>query len=239
MPHNRYYLDAPLEENSHVALHGDEHHHLSRVLRSKKGDTVELINGRGALALAKVIVLGKQTTELSIQNLVEQKTPPPPLILAQGLPRMNSLEWIIEKGTELGVTAFWLFPGMLSETQHLSETKQKRLNHLCISSMKQCGRLDLPSLLLKPPLLQWGPTEGTLLFGDTDPNAPYLWDLPLSHPPLPITFFIGPEKGLDPQETHFLTHTLKTTGVRLHPNILRAETAPLTALSLIQKYYSE
>jgi 16S rRNA (uracil1498-N3)-methyltransferase len=236
MPHNRYYLDAPLEENANVTLCGDEHHHLSRVLRSKKGDSVELINGRGTLALAEIIELKKQTTELSVRGLIEQRPAPPPLILAQAIPRMASLEWIIEKGTELGATAFWLFPGLLSEKHALSETQQKRLKHLSISSMKQCGRLDLPPILLAPPLLDWGPTEGTLLFGDTDGRAPYLWSVPLIKASLPMIFFIGPEKGLDPKERHFLTQTLKATGVRLHPNILRAETAPLAALSLIQQF---
>ena len=148
---------------------------------------------------------------------------------------MNHLEWIIEKGTELNATAFWLFPGMLSEKDTLSDSQRDRAKHLAISAMKQCGRLDLPEIVIKPPLLQWSPLTGTLLFGDTAEDAPYLWDLPLPKPlPTPVIVFIGPEKGFDPKERAFLLNTMKASSMRLHPNILRTETAPLVALSLIQ-----
>lgn len=233
MPHNRYYFDGVLEGT--VSLEGDEFHHLARVLRSNEGDCVELVNGKGTLCIAEVVDLGKHAVKLAVQQIVEERPAPPPLILAQAIPRMNHLEWIIEKGTELGATEFWLFPGLLSEKNTLSETQQKRLNHLCVSSMKQCGRLDLPQILFKPKLLEWKPVEGTMLFGDTAADAPYLWDVPLVRPlPSPVVLFIGPEKGFDPKEVGFLSQILKAQGVRLHPNILRAETAPLVALSLIQ-----
>jgi 16S rRNA (uracil1498-N3)-methyltransferase len=236
MPHNRYYIDAPLQKDAAVALTGDEWHHLVRVLRARKGDTLELINGRGQLAEGVVSELKKHDAEITVTQILEEKGPPPPLILAQAIPRMNHLEWIIEKGTELNATSFWLFPGLLSEKDTLSDSQRSRLKHLAVSAMKQCGRLDLPEIVSKPPLLEWPPTEGTLLFGDTDTQAPYLWDLSLSTPlPSPVILFIGPEKGFSQKERDFLLNHLNCKGVRLHPNILRAETAPLVALSLIQK----
>lgn len=237
MPHNRYYIDAALSENATFSLLGDEFHHLARVLRSREKDIVELINGKGQLALAEVAELKKNEAKLTICRIVEERSPPPQLILAQAIPRMNHLEWIIEKGTELNATSFWLFPGILSEKESLSDSQLARLQSLCISSMKQCGRLDLPHILLKPKLCQWPPMKGTLLFGDTASDAPYLWDLPLQKPlESPIIFFIGPEKGFCPKELSYLQNTLKASGMRLHPNILRAETAPLAALSLIHRY---
>ncbi len=182
MPHNRFYLDAHFDENATLSLSGDEWHHL-RVLRSRQGEIVELINGRGQLAEAEIVALKKNDAELSICRITQEKAAPPPLILAQAIPRMSHLEWIIEKGTELNATAFWLFPGMLSEKETLSDSQQARLKGLCISAVKQCGRLDMPEIILKPPLVQWAPLEGTLLFGDTAEDAPYLWDTPITKPP--------------------------------------------------------
>ena len=235
MPHDRYFLDAPLLLRHCYSLEENEWHHLVNVSRTKVGETVELVNGQGQLALAVVQELKKKSAELLIESVTCENSPKPPLILALAMPRRNHLEWIIEKGTELNVTSFWLFPGILSEKEQLSDSQRQRLHHLGVAAMKQCGRLDLPSIESKPPLLQFPPLEGTLLFGDTSSEAPYLWSLNLSRPPpLPIILFIGPERGFDPKEHTFLQQTLKAQGVRLHPNILRAETAPLVGLSLIQ-----
>lgn len=236
MPHNRYYIDAPLLQKESVTLSGDEWHHLARVTRSRKGDRVELVNGKGQLAEATVQDLRKNDAELLIESIVN-KPPPPALILAQAIPRMNHLEWIIEKGTELNVTAFWLFPGNLSEKDTLSPNQLARLKHLSISAMKQCGRLDLPEIVLMPPLSQWKPVPGTALFGDISKDAPYLWDLPVSKPlPSPILLLIGPEKGFDSKEISFMEMNLNAKGTRFHSNVLRAETAPLAGLALIQSY---
>lgn len=234
MPHNRYYIDTTFRENGSLILEGEEWHHLTRVLRVKPGEEIELVNGRGKLALGRVIGLNKQDAEIAIEEILQETSPPPALILAQGLTRMNPLEWIVEKGTELGVTSFWLFPGVLSEKEDLSPTQKARLRHLCIAAMKQCGRLDLPEIVLKPPLAAWDAPVGTLFFGDTQKDAPFLRDLSLSKPLRePLLIVIGPEKGLAPKERQVLTDSFFAQGVRLHQNILRAETAPLVALSQI------
>jgi 16S rRNA (uracil1498-N3)-methyltransferase len=232
MPHNRYYIDADFQEGKSVTISGDEWRHLIKVSRGRPGDVVELVNGKNALAEASVVELEKNQARLLVNTVVE-KTPPPPLILAQAIPRMNHLEWIVEKATELGVTALWLFPGNLSEKSSLSGNNQERLKNLCIAAMKQCGRFDLPEIVLKPPLQKWQPPGGTFLFGDTAETAPYLWEA-VTAVNSPLIVCIGPESGFDAQEVDFMKSTLGAQGVRLHPNILRAETAPLVALSLIQ-----
>jgi 16S rRNA (uracil1498-N3)-methyltransferase len=236
MPHNRYFIDSPLNQHSSVTLSGDEWHHLTRVLRARQGERIELINGKGQLAEATVEQLKKNEAEL-IVGAVISKPPLPSLILAQAIPRMNHLEWIIEKGVELNATQFWLFPGHLSEKESLSDTQLRRLELLSISAMKQCGRLDLPPIHLKAPLTRWARQEGTFLFGDTDESAPYLWDIDFSSPlSKPIVIAIGPEKGFHSKERSYLIDSLHAKPVRLHRNILRAETAPLVALSLLQPH---
>lgn len=230
MPHNRFYLDASLQDT--LILSGDEFHHLS-VLRAHPGDEIEIVNGKGQIATARVSSMKKREAELEVLQ-VKTSPPSPPLILAQALPRMNHLEWIIEKGTELGVTSFWLFPGLLSEKKELSESQAARLKSLAVAAMKQCGRLDLPMIETKPPLQQWKSIQGTPLFGSLNENDSYLWELPRSLDS-PIVLFIGPESGLDPREEAILK-SLNAKGIRLHTNTLRTETAAISALSLIQIY---
>jgi 16S rRNA (uracil1498-N3)-methyltransferase len=221
VPHNRFFLDAPLEENTSVVLTDDEWRHLALSHRAREGDRVELVNGRNQLALGRVSALRKNAADILIDS-VSTEAPKTPLILAQALPRMNHLEWIIEKGTELNATAFWLFPGDLSEKDSLSASQAARLKNLSLSAMK-------------PALTKWKPCEGTLLFGDIAEEAPYLWDLKLVLPlQSPLFFFVGPEKGFSTKEEDYLRNHLNAKGVRIHRNILRAETAPLVALTLLQ-----
>ena len=122
------------------------------------------------------------------------------------------------------VTEFWLFPGEKSEKKTVSHLQ--RLETIQINALKQCGRLFLPRITLKPPLDQWQQPPGSLFFGDLSPQAPLLKG-PFTSP---ITFFIGPEKGFSPTELATLSQ-FKAIGISLHHNILRAETAAITALS--------
>jgi 16S rRNA (uracil1498-N3)-methyltransferase len=232
MPHDRFYSDSPLEQEMLVSLKEAELHHLI-VSRARIGQTVELINGKGKLAQATLTSLDKKQALLRIDSVSQGPEESPHIILAQGLPRMNHLEWIVEKGTELGVTAFWLFPGVLSEKSTLSENQENRLKHLVLAAMKQCGRLDLPEVVLKPPLSTWTPLDGCLLYADLSNDAPLLWKL-TNTSSSPLILFIGPESGFDPKEVLHLEKVLKAQKVRLHPHTLRTETAAIAGLSLLQ-----
>ncbi|NGX46210.1 MAG: hypothetical protein K940chlam2_01396, partial [Chlamydiae bacterium] len=102
------------------------------------------------------------------------------------------------------------------------------LKAITISAIKQCGRLDLPEILVKPTLSKWEELSHPAYFGDISPEAPTLqktWQKSDS-----CYFFIGPESGFSPDEITHLRR-LHAHGVTLHHNILRAETASIVALS--------
>jgi 16S rRNA (uracil1498-N3)-methyltransferase len=230
MPHDRFFIDHLLQPGMTVTLIDEEAHHLQKVMRKKWGDYVELVNGRNQIAEAQVEAIQKKGIVLMVHK-VGAKTPPPfPLIICQALPRINRLDVIIEKGTELGMNALWLFPGMRSEKKELTDSQWRRLKALSISSMKQCGRLDLPEIVLKPPLLTWSLQNFPGYYGDLSENAPTLFSVyPKNTAAL---FFIGPESGFTQQEEAHLKK-LNIKGVKLHPNILRTDTAPLAVLSIL------
>jgi 16S rRNA (uracil1498-N3)-methyltransferase len=227
MPAERFFHDALFSEGKSLAIGRDEAQHL-RVMRIDAGDQIELVNGKGQLAKASIITARKDRIDLLVESVSESSPPKDRLVLCLAIPLFNRLEWVIEKGTELGVAAFWLFPGDLSEKKTLSQHQSTRLHHLSIAALKQCGRLDLPPIECKEPLAKWSPPKGSLLFGDTDPNAP-----PIRPPyPEPIYFFSGPEKGFSRKETASF-HDWNAKGVSLNRNILRADTAPIVAAAIL------
>ena len=232
MPHNRFFLNSFFQKADILSITGKELHHLN-VGRIRLREKIELVNGKRQLATGSVIQIEKTRMQIEILSVITEDIKPS-VIIAQGIAKMNHLEWIVEKATELNATEFWLFPAVLSEKKGVSDQQLHRLQALSIAALKQCGRLDLPSIEIKPPLNQWHQTKAVLLVGDPSIQNPYLWEIPKNEFTSPIIFCIGPEKGLSDQEKSYLISHLHAKPVRLHPNILRTETVSLVALSLIQ-----
>src|SRR5207248_2602313 len=132
-----------------------ELHHLVNVMRTRLGEKIEVVNGQGQLAEAILQSIEKKSASLRIESVETSSPFSQRLILAQGMPKQNRLEFIIEKGTELGMTEIWLFPASRSEKKDFSVNQLERLNILTIAAMKQCGRLFLPKIVIMPPLKQW------------------------------------------------------------------------------------
>ncbi|MES2272858.1 MAG: RsmE family RNA methyltransferase [Chlamydiota bacterium] len=233
MPCERFYVDADFKQGAIVFLDGAELHHLAHVIRVGVNDEVELVNGKGALAIARLANLAKQKAALEILSFLQVPIAPPRLILGLPLMRPSKLEWIIEKGVELGADAFWLYLADYSEKGDLSPHQSERLKTIAVSAMKQCGRLDLPPTLLLGGLDEFFASRGIWLFGDTREEAPSLFKVGIEglFADGPIFFISGPERGFTQRELNLLE--IKARGIRLHSNILRAETAPLAALSLL------
>lgn len=232
MPHDRYFTENPITLGSYLSLDEEESHHL-HVMRKHWGDCVEIINGKNCLAQACIIKTEKKHTLLHITDL-QIFSPPPPLILAQALPRITRLDEIVEKGTEIGATEFWLFPGEKSEKKEIKDKDLTRLKRITISATKQCGRLDLPSIKVKTALCSWGDNFSfPAFFGDLSKDASPLNEEWIKKEG--TIFFVGPESGFSDKEILILKK-LNVKGVKLNPYILRAETASIVSLSLIQQF---
>jgi 16S rRNA (uracil1498-N3)-methyltransferase len=233
LPSDRYYVPDDLSVGQHVQLRDPELHHLARVMRAQIGECVELINGRGHLATARIEQLDKKQALLLIEAAFTLSPPSFEIILAQAIPRPPRLDFILEKGTELGMTQLWLFPGQHSEKKELSENQIERAHAIMLAATKQSGRLFLPSLSLKPALKQWQKPPFPAFFGDVDPSATPLAQEWRKHPPQQgIIIVIGPESGFSYEECERLKQ-LHARPVKLHQNVLRTDTAALTALSCI------
>lgn len=220
MPHDRFFIDAPLAQNQTVVLEDVEFHHL-QVMRIKENERIELVNGQGMVAEATVVALGKKNGTLRVESLSLKPKPAEALILAQALTRANRLDFIIEKGTELGMTDLWLFPAFLSEKK---EVNLERARQIAIAAMKQSGRLYLPKIEFYPSL-QKCPMRANAYYGDVSAS-------PLAYRKGSATLFIGPEKGFAEKEIEWLKEQ-GAIGVKLNANILRSDTAALAGLTVL------
>lgn len=218
MPAERFFINADLEGT--LELEDKEFHHLTHVMRIAAGEEIELVNGRGSLAIAEVKKISKHSAALEVKSCETSPVLASHLTLAIPLMRPAKLELVLEKCTELGTDRFFLYSAQFSEKEELSEHQLERLQHIAISAMKQCGRLDLPPIQLLKFERLFEESE-TLYFGDTR-EAPFTEKIKG-----PLLFVTGPEKGFSRQELELLD--AKGKGVRLHKNVLRAETAPIVA----------
>ena len=172
MPAERYYIDQALQPGKQLSFEDQEFRHLAQVMRTKSGESIELVNGKGVLADATVDQISKKHAIVHVESIQKQSKPTMPVVLAQAIPRINRLDFILEKGTELGMTELWLFPGKHSERKDLTEHQLERMRGLAIAAMKQCGRLWLPQIVVKPPLKEWKSLDLPSYFGDLSSEAP-------------------------------------------------------------------
>ncbi len=225
MPADRFFFEGPLTTT--ITLSGDEFHHL-KVMRIGAGEQIEIVNGKGSIAKGTLVSLDKREATLTLTNIQNTQARPARLILGIPMMRPNKLEWIIEKGTELGADAFHFYPAQFSEKMQFSNNQLERMHHLAVSALKQSGRLFLPSFEILTSFKELFATEGTILYGDVNPEAPSILKTSLEQT---VLFISGPEKGFSPDEDKILEE--KAKGVTLCPHILRAETAPIAAISVL------
>jgi 16S rRNA (uracil1498-N3)-methyltransferase len=230
MPHNRFFSRAPLLTIGLHELDLQELHHL-QVMRITRGDTIELIDGQGALGLGTVNELTKSKCTVSVSEIQRETAPQRKRTLALALLKPAHLEFAIEKAVEVGISSIILFKGDRSEKKELSPQAHERLLHIRRAACKQSGRLYLPSLHFFPSLpavlenikkdnysLYFGDHRATELFRvDTAKNA---------------LFCIGAEAGLSTEEKELLTKE-GATAVVFSSNTLRAETAAIIASYLL------
>jgi len=231
MPANRFYLVADLSPGSSTLLEGAEHHHLTRVMRTLVNEEVELVNGRGDLAIGKIERVDRRCAEVKILSASRQSDLAPRFFLAIPFMRASKLEWIVEKGTELGAAAFIFYPADFCEKEELRARQLERFHLLAIAALKQSGRLYLPAIRVETGLQSLFVQDSLFLFGHPR-GKPFFEPLDATS----ITFITGPEKGFSQNELELLAR--QALGVRLSPHILRAETAPIAAASLLGVYQS-
>ena len=224
----RLYLDQDL--SGEITLSRDHAHYLVTVLRKIEGDDVRLFNSRDGEWRASLSHISRKAVVVQVQDqLREPQTCPDIRLLFEPL-RKHRTTMILEKATELGVRT--LQPVVTDRTQY-PKLNLDRGHAQIVEAAAQTERLDLPDLGSPKPLLDCLDTNRPLLFadeaGDTAPALPVLEGLSL-----PLDILVGPEGGFTPGERETLRQREGVFPVSLGPRILRADTAAISLLSLVQ-----
>lgn len=232
----RFWISPPLTSGAAV-LSETEAHHLRHVLRLSARAQVELFDGAGAQAVAVVEQVAKREVRLTVGEVLHSPPPGRPVLLACAVPKGERFDWLIEKATELGVTAICPLRTERSSVDP-RDTKLDRLRQSVIAACKQSRR---NTLLEIQPVSDWDeflarrPMEATLLMADPTGQPPAAW-LPalLSAVTGPLVIAVGPEGGWTEQEL-LMADAAGAQRVALGNHILRLETAAIafSALTLL------
>ncbi len=215
-------------------LEGQAAHYVGKVLRLSVGSALTLFNGDGLEYVATVTRVDKKSCTLQVGARTTPATESAlRTVLGLGISRGERMEYAIQKSTELGVTTIAPLFTEHCEVRLNEERREKRQEHwqqIAISACEQCGRVRVPDVLAPQPLATWvksAPAELCLLF-DQEQSATLGGQRPGS-----VALLIGPEGGLSPAEIN-LALDAGFKGIALGKRVLRTETAPVAALSVLQ-----
>ena len=226
------------------ALADAEARHASQVLRLQPGDRVEVIDGRGGLIQAEILVSGRRGVEVRALTRQLQARASGNLVLCQALLKGKAMETVLEKSVELGASQV-----VLIETERCvarvpageAERKRSSWSQTLIEAAKQSRNAWLPELVGPLPLTRvlegLGPaSRARLLVASLEPGTPplggVLRSLPTASDPASLAIAIGPEGDFSPAELEQF-RAAGAQAASLGPLILRAETATNAALAIL------
>ncbi|MGT2926469.1 16S rRNA (uracil(1498)-N(3))-methyltransferase [Streptococcus cuniculipharyngis] len=216
--------------------------HMFTVMRLQVDDEVVLVFDDGIKRLARISDRDEQLLTL-VEDLVDDVELPVAVTIAMGFPKGDKLEFVTQKATELGASQLWAFPADWSvvrwDAKKLAK-KAEKLEKIAQGAAQQSKRNKIPSVQLfahkKDFLAEVAQFDQIFLAYEESAKqgeqAQLVKGLSQLEPGQKILFIFGPEGGISPAEVADLTD-LGAVSVGLGPRILRAETAPLYALSAV------
>jgi 16S rRNA (uracil1498-N3)-methyltransferase len=234
----RLFIPLPETPPAEVVLSGDRRHYLLHVLRLAEGASLEVFDGTGRAFDARVATVGPQEVRLSL-GPARGAPPRRAVSVLQGLPKGDKLEWILQKGTELGATAFHPVATARSVVKlepRRAEERTARWTKIVEEAARQCRRNDVPRVHPPRPLLEaaraLAPGTVLLVLDEEESAVPLGEAFRACAPAAPVALVVGPEGGLAREEVAALV-ALGGRGVSLGARILRTETAALAALAVM------
>ena len=227
MSNIRLFYSESLYINLKSKLDKTQSHYIYKVMRIKEGQNFSLFNQSGEFE-AKVENILRGIVEFTIKKKLRSVDNPKEIWLAFTPIKLNYLNLMIQKSTELGVTRF--IP-LLSERTVVRKINEKRLNKIIVEASEQSNRLNLPVLdkLKKLEEFLKENIETTILFGDLNSDNKKIniqnYD--------PICLLIGPEGDFSIKEREIISKMKNIIPININRNILRSETAAISMISII------
>ena len=235
----RLFVDADLAAGQSIEADASQANYLRNVLRLKPGDAILLFNGRDGEWRAAISDARRKGVTLSIEEQTREQTRAPDLHYLFAPLKHARLDYMVQKATEMGVGR--LLP-VLTEFTQVARVNSDRMRANAIEAAEQCGTLSIPDI--DPPrklfdvLSEWEP-ERRLVFCD---EAAALKSPGETFGPLKsglAALLIGPEGGFSDRERTDLLARPYVIPLSLGPRILRADTAAVAALALVQSFIGD
>lgn len=231
----RLHVDSALSERGEVSLGRDQANYLLNVLRLRPGDAVLLFNGRDGEWHAAISASGKRTVTLQVGSRLRPQPPAADLHFLFAPLKHARLDYLVQKAVEMGVSR--LQPVITRHTQ-VSRVNLERMRANVIEAAEQCGVLSVPEVV--EPVAFDDMAVGSdrlLIFCDEDADVKDPVEALVAArrgATMPLAVLIGPEGGFSEDERAALLKRLQVVRIALGPRILRADTAAVAALAVVQ-----
>ena len=227
MSNIRLFFPESLSINLYSKLDKSQSHYLSKVMRVNIGEKFSLFNQSGEWE-AKIAKIIKGVVEFSITKKIRSNTNEKEIWLAFAPIKLNYLNLMIQKATELGVTKF--IP-ILTERTIVRKINEKRVNKIIIEASEQSNRLKVPQLeeIVKLDDFLKFNQKTNIIFGDLNTNNNKL-NIKSTEP---LCILIGPEGDFTTQEREKILKLKNIIPLKINENILRSETAAISIISIV------
>lgn len=232
---HRFFLPPESWAAGDWKLVEEEAHHCAKVFRHKEGDEIEIFDGQGNCRDARISAVRSREVQLEPQDEHAAQERSCFLTLAQAIPKGKNMDLIVQKSVELGVSC--IVP-LLTERTVVKASEGKDLSskwrRVALEACKQCGQNWLPEVTPVQSLKEWAATDedGLRLVAALTEDARSLKELVADRQYSSASILIGPEGDFTPDELQSL-QSQEYLPLTLGPLVLRAETAALYALSIL------
>ena len=228
MSNIRLFFKESLSLNLTAKLDKSQSHYVNKVMRVKVGEVFSLFNSSGEW-VAKILTISKSIVEFNITKQLRQKENAKDLWLAFSPIKSNYFNFMIQKATELGVTKF--IPIIFDRTI-VRKINKERLEKVIIEAAEQSNRINVPSIEEPQSLKDFLSNEKMdLIFTDLNSQNKKIDLDKLTNNPTCV--IIGPEGDFSEEEREKILSFKGVQPIKINENILRSETAVISALSIV------
>ncbi|MER8425651.1 16S rRNA (uracil(1498)-N(3))-methyltransferase [Mesorhizobium sp. M1403] len=230
----RLFVPDELGPDTEFEVGPQQSHYLSHVLRLGEGAEVLVFNGRDGEWSAAIAAKSKKALRLKVMALQRPQPPLPDLVYCFAPLKQGRLDYLVQKAVEMGAGS--LQPVITQHTQ-VAKPGIERLRANVVEAAEQCGILAVPDVReaekFERLLGNWD-RERRLIFCDEDAATNNLLPALQAVRENKLALLVGPEGGFSDEERRMLRALPFVTAIPLGPRILRADTAAVAALALIQ-----
>ena len=227
MSNIRLFFSESLYINLKSKLDKTQSHYIHKVMRIKEGQNFSLFNQSGEFE-AKVENIIRGIVEFSVEKKLRSADNPTEIWLAFTPIKLNYLNLMIQKATELGVTRF--IP-LLTDRTVVRKINEKRIKKIIVEASEQSNRLNLPTLDKLKNIREFlkENIDITIHFGDLNSKNKKI-DIKRDEP---LCILIGPEGDFSIKEREIISKMKNIIPININKNILRSETAAISMISII------